>query len=266
MQVNVVSDDHSDRWLIFARMHQLFHLLFEVVAFALGYTYFQRLRLQHGDHIAEPRRVWIIIGAAAGALIGSRVLGALENPAALAWSWKGLFIAFNNRTIVGGLLGGLIGVEITKRIIGERKRSGDLFVSPLLLGMIIGRIGCMLGGLEDNTFGTATDLPWGIDLGDGVRRHPTNLYEITWLGGTWLMLRAIERRWPLIEGARFQLFMVLYLFFRFLMESIKPDPAVLFGLSAIQIACLLGLMYYYRIWTSPTSLFQQPRINTDGQT
>lgn len=73
-------------------------------------------------------------------------------------------------TVVGGLLGGLVGVELSKKIIGVRTSSGDLFSYPLILGMMIGRVGC-LGGLEDNTYGEATTLPWGMDLGDGVMRH-----------------------------------------------------------------------------------------------
>ena len=254
MHVNVRAADRTAPQRIFAGMHQLLHLLFEVAAFAIGYTYFQRLRVWQGDHIQEPERVWIIIGAAAGALLGSRVLGALENPATLAWNWKALFIAFNNRTIVGGLLGGLIGVELTKRIIGEKKRSGDLFVFPLLLGMVIGRVGCLLGGLEDNTYGTPTGLPWGINLGDGVPRHPTNVYEILFLLLFWGALHRVQQKKRLAPGSLFKLFLSGYLFFRLLIEFIKPDPPVLLGLSSIQIACFLGLVYYYKVWLRPISL------------
>lgn len=235
-------------------MHQLLHLLFEVAAFAIGYTYYMRLRTTQGDPLAEDKRMWIIIGAAAGALIGSRVLGAIEDPALLAWNWRSLFIAFNNRTIVGGLLGGLIGVEVTKKLIGVQQRSGDLFVFPIILGMIIGRIGCLLGGLEDNTYGLPTDLPWGIDLGDGIRRHPTNIYEIIWLGLVWLALIGIERRWKLKPGARFKVFMVLYLEFRFAIEFLKPGHPVFYGFTAIQIAAELGVLYYWKVWTEPKSM------------
>jgi prolipoprotein diacylglyceryltransferase len=235
-------------------VHQLLHLLFEVAAFAVGYQYYAFLRKGQGDRIVDEKRMWIIIGAAVGALLGSRVLGALEDPAKLAWGWKALFIAFNNRTIVGGLLGGLIGVEVTKVILGVKQRSGDLFVFPIILGMIIGRIGCMLGGLEDNTYGVRTDLPWGLDLGDGVRRHPTNLYEMLWLGIVWLLIIAIERRWNMKPGARFMIFMVLYLEFRFCIEFIKPAQPVLWGLTTIQIAAELGVLYYWKAWTEPRSL------------
>lgn len=241
-------------------MHQLLHLLFEVAAFVVGYAYYAKLRAKQGDAIAEDKRVWIIIGAAAGALIGSRVLGALEDPALLSWNWQSLFIAFNNRTIVGGLLGGLIAVEVTKKLGGVDQRSGDLFVYPIILGMITGRIGCLLGGLEDNTYGLRTDLPWGIDLGDGVHRHPTNIYEILWLGLVWLGLIGIERRWKLKPGARFKIFMVLYLEYRFAIEFLKPGHSVFFGFTAIQLAAEIGVLYYWKVWTEPKSLLV-PEVN-----
>lgn len=235
-------------------MHQFLHLLFEVGAFVVGYAYFAKLRLKQGDAVAEENRVWVIIGAAAGALIGSRLLGAMEDPALLHGDWRSLVAAVSNRTIVGGLLGGLVGVELTKKIVGVRTSTGDLFTYPLILGMLVGRIGCLLGGLDDNTYGIATELPWGIDLGDGVRRHPTNLYEMLWLGVLWIGLRAIERRWTLVNGARFQLFMVGYLAFRLGVDAIKPQPAIAFGLSSIQWACVLGLLYYFPAWSRPKRL------------
>jgi phosphatidylglycerol:prolipoprotein diacylglycerol transferase len=235
-------------------MHQILHLIFEICAFAVGYAYFQRLRAGQGDAIADEKRVWIIIGAAAGALLGSRFLGALEDPSLIVWNWKALFTAFNNRTVVGGLLGGLIGVELTKKYIGVRSSSGDLFTYPLILGMMVGRVGCLLGGLEDNTYGTATDLPWGLDLGDGIKRHPTNVYEILWLGVIRIALIQVEMRWTLADGARFKLFMVLYLLFRLAVEALKPQPILGFGLSSIQWACVMGLLYYFRVWLMPRSL------------
>ena len=78
-----------------------------------------------------------------------------------------------NKTIVGGFVGGLIGVELVKKRIGITTSSGDLMVYPLILAMIIGRTGCFLGGLEDGTFGIATTLPWGIDFG-GLRKVTRN--------------------------------------------------------------------------------------------
>ena len=82
------------------------------------------------------------------------------------------------KTIVGALIFGLISVELMKRYIGVRQSTGDLYAIPLALGIAIGRIGCFLTGLSDNTYGTPTTLPWAVNFGDGIPRHPTQLYEI----------------------------------------------------------------------------------------
>jgi prolipoprotein diacylglyceryltransferase len=85
------------------------------------------------------------------------------------------------KTIVGALVFGLVSVELMKRYIGVHQSTGDLYAIPLALGIAIGRIGCFLTGLSDNTYGTPTTLPWAINFGDGVPRHPTQLYEIAFL-------------------------------------------------------------------------------------
>ena len=81
-----------------------------------------------------------------------------------------------------------------KRYIGLRTSTGDLYAIPLALGIAIGRIGCFLTGLSDNTYGTATNLPWAINFGDGIPRHPTQLYEIAFLLALIpLLLRVLNR-------------------------------------------------------------------------
>ena len=225
------------------------HLLCEVLAYSLGYRLYQHLRAGHPDPISDVNRQWIFVGAAAGALLGSRLLGLLEHPDLLAHPPGGWLYYFTNKTIVGGFLGGLIGVELTKKRLGVTASSGDLMVFPILLGLSIGRLGCFFSGLEDGTFGTATILPWGINFGDGVARHPTNLYEIGFLAALGLLLWLLERRGALANGRRFELFLSGYLLFRLLVEFIKPTDALPgLGLTAIQWACVAGLGYYVWGW------------------
>ncbi len=161
-----------------------------------------------------------------------------------------------NKTIVGGFVGGLIGVELVKKRIGITTSSGDLMVYPLILAMIIGRTGCFLGGLEDGTFGIATTLPWGIDFGDHVYRHPTNLYEIIFWAVLWLTLTLTERKYTLADGARFKIMMAAYLIFRLFIEFIKPDYFFSFGLSVIQLVCIAGILYYYKLFINPAKLIK----------
>lgn len=228
------------------------HFVCETLAYFLGYRYYAYLRRNTTDLISSEHRLLIFVGAAAGAFIGSHVIGVLENP--LLLSHLNITYFMSNKTITGGLLGGLIGVELTKKQIGVTVSSGDMMVYPLILAMIIGRTGCFLAGLEDGTYGIASHLPWAIDFGDGVRRHPTNLYEILFWFLLWIGLRPLESRWTLANGSRFKLFMASYMVFRLLIEFIKPDYFFSFGLSVIQLVCIGGILYYYQVFIHPKKL------------
>ena len=235
--------------LTFGHFHLPVHLVCEVLAYSLGYRLYTALRARTPDRISDQGRQWIFVGAAAGALFGSRLLGLLEHPALLAHPPGGWLYYFTNKTIVGGFLGGLVGVELTKKYLGIRTSSGDLMVFPLLLGLGIGRLGCHFSGLTDGTFGRHTRLPWGLDFGDGIARHPTNLYEIGFLALLALGLWLLERRRPLPNGRRFELFLASYLLFRLLVEFLKPTAALPgLGFTAIQWACVAGLGYYVWLW------------------
>jgi prolipoprotein diacylglyceryltransferase len=201
-------------------------------------------RSKSKDLISDEGRMWIFLGAAAGAFIGSHLLGLLERPDFLRHF--NLQVWMGQKTIIGGLLGGLIGVEQTKKIIGVTSSSGDLMTYPLIMALIIGRIGCHMAGLTDGTHGNPAMLPWAVDFGDGIPRHPVNLYEVVFLCllTTLLYLREQRKPWP--DGMKFKVFMVSYLSWRFLMEFIKPVWVIpLLSLSTIQVAVIAGWTYYY---------------------
>ncbi len=222
------------------------HLVFETLAFVIGFRYFLFLRKRQKDNITDPNRVWIIIGAIFGAFLFSRLVAILENPSDFAGSEHKWLYFFTHKTIVGGLLGGLLFVEITKKIIHVKSSSGDLFTYPLILAMIIGRIGCFCNGVYEDTYGEPTQFFMGMDLGDGLQRHPVTLYEIAFLILLWTGLKMAESHVHFREGIRFQLFMIFYLLYRFLLDFIKPGTNFFWNIGAIQIFCLAGLVYYYR--------------------
>jgi prolipoprotein diacylglyceryltransferase len=139
--------------------------------------------------------------------------------------------------VVGGLLGGWFGVEIAKRMTGIRRRTGDLFVLPLCVSIAVGRVGCLLAGLADDTYGKPTSLPWALDLGDGIGRHPVQLYEILYLVLVGVLLSTNIR---LAEGARFRIFLAAYLAWRIAIDFLKPQPLI-HGMNPIQWACVAGL-------------------------
>ena len=234
------------------------HLLFESLAYAAGFLAFLWGRRRYGDSVSDPARWSVITAAVAGGAIGSKLMYLLEDPAATIQRMRDPFYLIGGKSIVGGLVGGLIAVELVKKYLGEKRSTGDLFAIPLALAIAIGRIGCFLTGLDDKTYGVATRLPWGVDFGDGIRRHPTQLYETVFLLALIPVLDWVGRsirqgaagagnghRFPRFQrGDAFKLFMVGYLAFRLVCDGFKPYVHVARGLCSIQLICLLTLFYY----------------------
>ena len=219
--------------------YPLLHPVFEALGYACGYAWYRWARGHFGDVLEEEQRWVVITTAAIGALLGSRVLGLLEQSHGMRLSGHVLFSS-GGKTVVGGLLGGWVAVEVMKRLRGLETRTGDLFALPLCIGIAVGRIGCFLAGLADDTYGTPTNLPWGVDFGDGVARHPTQIYELLFLILLAIVLHRYQQR-PHPEGASFRVFLAAYLGWRLAIDFIKPQPR-LHGMNLIQWACLAGLL------------------------
>ncbi len=224
--------------------HFNLHAVFEFLAFFIAFRYFIFLRKKNPDTISSQNRTWIIIAVIFGSLIGSRLLGGLENVPQMQAAQNKLLYFYQNKTVLGGFLGGLWAVELMKKLIHEKNSSGDLFTFPMMLGLIIGRIGCFSMGVYEETYGNTTNFFAGMNLGDGTTRHPVTLYEIVFLILLWLAMLQVEKHRLLAPGTRFKIFMTAYIFFRFLLDFIKPGYRWPAGLSSIQLACLAGLLYY----------------------
>ena len=230
--------------------------MLEGLAYLAATVVYLALRRRFGDPIPTPIRWTVVAAAVGGATLGSKLLYWLEDPQTTLLHRNDIAYLMGGKTIVGALVFGMIAVELMKRYIGLQQSTGDLYAIPLALGIALGRIGCFLTGLADDTYGVATNLPWGVDFGDGIRRHPTQLYEIVFLATLIPVLLRVLRSIPLSvtanastvtrfrEGDAFKFFMVAYLSFRLICDFIKPYPRVLLGLGTIQWACILGLLYY----------------------
>lgn len=221
------------------------HAVFEWAGIFVGARLYLRSARASLAELGQSRHYGVVLGCLVGAAFGNKAVHWLYR----ADQWPLLrehpWLVLQGQSIVGGLLGGLIGVEIAKRLVGVRESTGDRFVTPILVGLIIGRIGCQLAGLHDDTFGVATTLPWSMDLGDGARRHPTALYDMAFAAIAWVALE----RWgaPLARqpGLRFKLMLAAYLAWRLAIDGLKPIPyEFVGGLSGIQLVCAVALLLY----------------------
>lgn len=218
------------------------HSVLEVAAYAIGFRLYLRQRRVLSDELDSLTRWRLLAAAALGALLGARLLAYAADPQALAgfpwWlrPWMG-------KTIVGGLLGGTLAVELLKRRLGLQQRTGDVYALPLAVGIAVGRLGCFLQGVSDHTAGTPSSLPWALDQGDGIPRHPAALYEaaacLLIAGLLWRLQRTRYQR-----GDLYRAFLLSYCAVRFALELVKPYPT-LAGLTLYQWACL-GLLLAWR--------------------
>lgn len=230
------------------------HVVLEALAYFVGArVYWLNARRQP----SPPRRVdrWLLLGAAIfGAALGSKALHALEHlPALLERGDASLWLG--GKSVLGGFLGGTLGVELAKKAIGWTRSTGDAWVPALAVGLALGRLGCQLSGLWDQTYGTVTTLPWAWDYGDGLGRHPVALYEALLVLALWALVR---RRWAHAPGATFAAFLAGYCALRFGLEFLKPPfgPAAagtlpsmrVAGLTAIQWAAVLGVTANTALW------------------
>lgn len=220
-------------------MHYVGDLAAWLAAF-LGARWVYRHRATTVDRLARQTAPGYFISLALGGALGAWLLGSLNTmrdarPAP-------------SHSIAGALAGAIVAVEIWKWLRGVRGSTGGPFVIPLCLGIVVGRWGCLFAGLGDQTFGIPTALPWGVDLGDGVSRHPVQIYEAAAMAlFLAIYCRALTdgRPWALRHG--FHLFVLAYAVQRFAWEFLKPYPRLIGPLNLFHIV-MIGLGTYALIW------------------
>jgi phosphatidylglycerol:prolipoprotein diacylglycerol transferase len=217
------------------------HLLFDLLAWSSGGLLGLLLaRSQAVARIGARRTVFsdpvYFITLACGAVLGALVIGSAN----LGLAGR----LMPGHSIAGALVGGVIAVELLKLARGTRESTGGAFVAPLALGIAVGRLGCFFAGLPDFSYGTPTDLPWGVDFGDGVPRHPVQLYEsLAMLGFLIVYLRGIATGSPLFLRQGFYLFVGWYGVQRFAWEFLKPYPTLVGPLNLFHFTSLAMIAY-----------------------
>lgn len=222
------------------------HQAFEMGGIFVGAQYYRMLKQKWGQgRLLEGTGGGVVVGCVFGALFGSRAVFFIESPHVFLEHWGTWSMLYGGQSVVGGFIGGLVGVEVGKWLVGHKDSTGDLFVFPVLVGLMIGRVGCFIAGLEDKTYGIASDWIWAVDFGDGIARHPVQLYEIGLCGLLIKILGDMKRKVESASGLLFKMFLCAYMTWRLLVEWIKPVPyEYIWGLSGIQLVCIVFLCVY----------------------
>jgi phosphatidylglycerol:prolipoprotein diacylglycerol transferase len=179
-----------------------------------------------------------------GGVLGAKLWHVLEDPTTLMHQPVQVLFDRAGFAWFGGLLVG-IAVLVWS---GRQARIGglgmlDLAAPAVSVGYGVGRIGCLVSG--DGDYGIPTSLPWGMSFPHGLvptiqRVHPTPIYELLVAlliaGYLWRRGGSDGRTPPLgqITGE----YLVLSGVARFLVEFIRINPRIYWGMSNAQVASL----------------------------
>jgi prolipoprotein diacylglyceryltransferase len=216
----------------------ILHTAFDIIAWAAsGLSIYWVTRRSGRQFPAVPAGDWRYIAVLVfGAGVGAVVLGTAN-----LWLSQESGVA---RSIEGAIAGGILAVELYKRSAHITARTGARFALPLAVGIAVGRIGCYLAGLDDFTYGTPTALPWGHDFGDGIARHPVQLYESAAMTGfaVFYVLRVRRNDRFVIENG-FYLAVGYYGLQRFVWEFIKPYGELIGPFTLFHVFSILIFLY-----------------------
>jgi len=221
------------------------HLIFDLLAYVIGSllvlkVFRTRTQIIENENIRYAYYTTLIIGA----FLGAFLLGSINTYISL--EKQGTFIL--GKSILGAIIGATFVGEIFKKIMNIQGSTGAYFVPSLAIGIAIGRVGCFLSGLEDYTYGIPTDSFLGYDFGDGIPRHPVQLYEALTMALFFIytLLVYLKNR-DYFEKYIFYQFVLVYATQRFVWEFLKPYETIFMGLNVFQFFCLglVGYALYY---------------------
>jgi len=198
--------------------------LFYVIGFIMAFLYLNNARKKQKIELSKDQVYDLIFYLIIGVILGSRIFEVLfwnpgyyfSNPKEIIAVWDG------GMSFHGGLIGVLTGGYIfCKQYKKDFYEMADIVVIPTVIGLGFGRIANFING---ELYGRPTSLPWAVDFGDGIPRHPSQLYESAKNFIIFAILWVLKDK-NLKKGTLFWTFITLYGAFRFTIEFVRqPDP------------------------------------------
>ncbi len=185
--------------------------------------------------------IGIVAISTVSGVIGAKLWHVFESPQALMQDPAGVLLDRAGFAWFGGLIAGILALWWQARG-AHLSRLGmlDLASPAAAVGYGVGRLGCLISG--DGDYGIPTSLPWGMSFPNGLvpttqRVHPTPIYElIAALFIAWILWRRSRPENPRAAGEVTGEYLFLTGIARFLVEFIRINPKIYWGLSNAQVA------------------------------
>jgi phosphatidylglycerol:prolipoprotein diacylglycerol transferase len=243
--------------------------LFILAAFCSAFLLVQARALRIGLH--PYRLLGIYVAAAVGGLSGGRLLYSLAVEPARFFANPLTLFSFSGFAVYGGIVGGIVAVGIVARVQRIRLwKLADIAAPAVLLGMGVGRLGCLFAGCCHGDIAPIGSDPIGLfpevftggqawlssvapyitlEFHGGVGRihdtplYPSQVWAATYLIGLTVLLSwAWERR--RFDGQIAALTLIIEPWFRSLVEAYRADHrgvALSFEVSEAVAAWLPGM-------------------------
>lgn len=181
----------------------------------------------------------LILVVLPSSVVGARLYYVVFNWQDYQWDiLKIINTRLGGMAIHGGVLFGLLsGYLFCKKRGLKFWQLADMVAPGLILGQAIGRWGNFM---NNEAHGGPTDLPWGIMV-DGVKVHPTFLYESIWNLGVFIVLWKYKDK-KKNHGEIIMLYMILYSIGRFFVEGLRTDSLMLGSLRAAQVISIVFIL------------------------
>ncbi len=216
-------------------------------AIAVGAAVWLGLRLARKAGVNSPELGELALWAVIGGIVGARLFHVFDHlsyfaqhPLQVFQVWEGGIAVYG--AFIGGIAGGLV-VALRNHL--PVRVPLDAATPAMLLGQMIGRLGCLSNG---DAWGRPTGGSWGIvytNANDllpssllGVPTHPYPLYEIVavgfLLGALWLVRGRLQT-----PGLFFAAGAIGYAAIRFGLTYFRQETTLFWGLQEAQVIALI---------------------------
>ncbi|MFN9718801.1 MAG: prolipoprotein diacylglyceryl transferase [Planctomycetota bacterium] len=219
-------------------------LLYPLMMMAALFTAMWLKERQPVDPRLTPiHRLWIALGAFVGAMITAKLPFLIFDPHSLRGSSEFLI---SGKTILFGMVGGYLGVELVKWRLGLKVKTGDSFAIPVAGSIAVGRLSCFVGSC---CYGQPTTMPWGVVFAavDQQPRHPTQIYEALFHVFAAIVLVQMHSR-GMFREQLIKLYFISYGVYRFFSEFLRPEDRIVAGLTVYQIGSILLIITFAALW------------------